>query len=204
MSWLRWVRRGLFALVAFAVLIVGVTAGRVWWEGRQDHHPVSDVIIVLGAAQYNGDPSPVFAARLDHAQQLFKDKVAAHVLTVGGGQPGDRTTEGAAGAAYLRANGLPGAALEPVPTGSNTLDSLRAAAELMKANGWHSAVIVSDSWHALRAGTMAGDLGIDAHVSPVAATAGSTNAGHITHETLGYLYYSLFGTDNAASVPAAR
>ncbi|MDQ1682377.1 MAG: hypothetical protein QOC60_625 [Frankiaceae bacterium] len=197
LRWLRWVARGVAALVVFTLLIVGTTAGRVWWEGRRDARPVSDVILVLGAAQYNGSPSEILAARLDHAALLYKDHVAPRIITVGGGQPGDRTTEGASGAAYLKKHGIPDSALVPVPTGTNTYRSLQAAHDLMKRNGWTSAVIVTDPWHALRARTMANDLGIDAHVSPV--TTGpvvqtrKTELRYITRETAAFLCYSLFG-----------
>ena len=205
--WMRWVARAVAALVVFALLILGTTAGRVWWEARQDSRPVSDVIIVLGAAQYNGSPSEIFASRLDHAAILFKQHVAAHVLTVGGNKAGDRTTEGASGARYLSRHGIPDGALVAVPVGSNTYRSLVAARDVMKKNGWTSAIIVTDPWHALRARTMANDLGIDAHVSPV--TTGpivqtrKIELRYITRETGAFLCYSLFGGDCEKGVAAA-
>ena len=193
----RWVARTVAALVVLTLLIIGTTAGRVWWEARHDARPPSDVIIVLGAAQYNGSPSEILAARLDHAAQLYKQRVAPRILTVGGGQPGDRTTEGASGAAYLQRLGIPASALVPVPSGTNTYRSLRDAHELMKRNGWRSAVIVTDPWHSLRARTMAEDLGIDAHVSPVTfgpiVQTRKTELHYITYETGGFLCYALFG-----------
>jgi uncharacterized SAM-binding protein YcdF (DUF218 family) len=205
-SWLRWVRRALLAAIVFALLVVGTTGARVWWAGRHDSHPVSDVIIVLGAAQFNGEPSEILAARLDHAATLYRERVAAHILTVGGGQPGDRTTEGASGAAYLQRNGVPASALVPVPSGSNTYRSLVAARDVMRAHHWSTAVIVTDPWHALRSGTMAGDLGIAAHVSPVSSgpvvQSRRTELRYITRETFAFLCYSLFG-GGCAPGPAA-
>ena len=115
----------------------------------------------------------------------------------GGNKAGDRTTEGASGAAYLSKHGIPDSALVAVPTGSNTYRSLVAARDVMKKNGWTSAVIVSDPWHALRARTMADDLGIDAHVSPV--TSGPIvqtrriEMRYIARETGAFLCYALFG-----------
>ena len=94
--------------------------------------------MVLGAAQYDGDPSPVFQARLDHAAELYRDGVAPRILTIGGGQTGDRTTEGAAGAAYLAELGIDRSALTAVGTGDDTLASLRAAEVLLTENGWTS------------------------------------------------------------------
>ena len=98
---------------------------------------------------------------------------------------------------YLKRRGIPDSALIPVPTGTNTYRSLVAARDLMKKNGWTSAVIVTDPWHSLRARTMAEDLGIDAHVSPV--TTGpivqtrKTEVRYITYETGAFLCYALFG-----------
>jgi uncharacterized SAM-binding protein YcdF (DUF218 family) len=203
---LRWLRRAVAAVVVFAVLIVGTTAVRVWWEGRHDAHPPSDVIIVLGAAQYNGEPSEILAARLDHAAQLYRENVATRIMTLGGGQPGDRTTEGAAGKVYLERHGIPAGAVIAVPTGSNTYRSLQGAHQVMVDNHWSTAVIVTDPWHALRSRTMAGDLGIDVHVSPVKSgpvvqTRG-TELRYITRETFAFLCYSLFG-DGCEPGPAA-
>lgn len=194
MSWLRWVRRAVTAIVVFAVLIFVATVGRVWWQGTQDDRPRSDVLVVLGAAQYNGKPSPVYRARLDHAAALFKDGVAPRVITVGGNRQGDRTTEGASGAAYLRKNDVPDGAVHAIESGSNTYRSLQDVHALMVANGWRSAVVVTDPWHALRARTMAADLGIDAHVSPVEnGPVADSDARYIAKESVGYLCYAVFG-----------
>src|SRR5699024_11108270 len=120
--------RYLAGFMVLGVLIVaGIAVRTVQVGGRDDRTPV-DAILVLGAAQYNGTPSPVYQARLDHAKELFDAGVARRVVTVGGNQAGDRTTEGAAGKAYLAEQGLPASALTAVPTGDDTLASLRAAA----------------------------------------------------------------------------
>lgn len=198
MSWLVWVRRAVLAVIGFAVLLVGVTGFRVWYEARQDHRPASDAIVVLGTAQYDGRPSDVFAARLDHAARLYQDGVAPRIVVLGGNQPGDRTTEGAAGASYLTEHGIDGEAVIAVEEGSNTLNSLEAAEELFADRGWESAVLVTDPWHALRAGTMARDLGLDAVVSPTRSgpivQSRETQARYIWRETWAHLYYSLFGS----------
>ena len=104
---LRWVRRVVSAVVLLVVLVVGGTAASIWWTARQDDHPTSDVIIVLGAAQFDGEPSSVFKARLQHARALYEQGVAPRVITVGAGAPGDRTTEADAGAAFLTERGRP-------------------------------------------------------------------------------------------------
>jgi uncharacterized SAM-binding protein YcdF (DUF218 family) len=176
------------------------TAGRVWWVARHDSHPPSDAIVVLGASQYDGRPSQVFQHRLDHAMQLWKDGVAPRVVTVGGGRPGDRFTEAAAGARYLRAHGVTD--VLAVPKGSDTLQSLKAVDAAFTQHGWHTAVIVTDPWHCLRSRRMAQDLGIDAHTSPVrsgpAVRTRGTEFRYISRETAAYLYYRLFHRSSEA------
>ena len=108
------------------------TAARVWWFARQDDHRVSDAIVVLGAAQFNGRPSSVFTARLVHARDLYKRKVAPRIITVGGNQAGDRFTEASPGKAWLTQHGVPAARIVAVGTGSDTLTSLRAVEQRMQ------------------------------------------------------------------------
>ena len=181
--------------VVLAVLFVVVgTATSVWWVARQDARPTSDVIIVLGASQFDGRPSSVFKARLQHARALYDAGVAPRVLTLGGGAPGDRTTEGAAGAAFLKARDVRATA---VPEGRNTLDSLKAAEIVMTENGWKTAVLVTDPWHSLRSRTMARDQGIIAETSPTRAGPSvrtrAVQARYIARETVAYLYYRVLG-----------
>ena len=191
---LRVVRRLVAAVVVLALLVVGLTAVSIWWTARQDDRPRSDAIVVLGASQFDGRPSSVFKARLQHARALYEDGVAPRVVTVGGGQPGDRTTEAEAGAAFLEERGVDVVA---VPEGTDTLQSLVAVEELMTERGWSSAVLVTDPWHSLRSRTMARDQGIDAETSPTRAgpsvrTRG-TQVRYIARETAAYLYYRLLG-----------
>jgi uncharacterized SAM-binding protein YcdF (DUF218 family) len=195
----RWARR-LVALAVLGILVVlGGTASSIWWVARQDDRPSSDVIIVLGASQFDGRPSSVFKARLQHARELYEDGVAPRVLTVGGGAPGDRTTEAEAGAAFLKEREVETVA---VPEGRNTLQSLEAATELMAERDWETAVVVTDPWHSLRSRTMARDQGIDAQTSPTRAgpsvrTRG-TQVRYIARETLAYLYYKGLGRSGEA------
>ena len=190
----RWVRR-LVSLVVLAVLLVlGGTAAGVWWTARQDDRPVSDAIVVLGAAQFDGRPSSVFKARLQHARALYEDGVAPRVITVGGGRQGDRTTEAEAGAAFLEERGVETVA---VAEGRNTLQSVEAVEQLMQQEGWETAVIVTDPWHSLRSVRMARDVGIDAQTSPTRAGPSVRTRGtqirYIARETLALLYYEILG-----------
>lgn len=190
----RWVRRLVSLVVLSVLLVLGGTAAAVWWTARQDDRPASDAIVVLGAAQFDGRPSSIFKARLQHARELYEDGVAPRVITVGGGRQGDRTTEAEAGADFLRGRGVDVVA---VPEGRNTLQSLQAVEELMDERGWEGAVVVTDPWHSLRSRTMARDVGITAETSPTRAgpsvrTRG-TQVRYIARETLALLYYKALG-----------
>ncbi len=190
----RTVRRVVGALVLLVLLGVGATAGSIWWTARQDDRTRSDVIVVLGASQANGKPLGVLQARLDHAKALFDAGVAPRVVTVGGGQPNDRFTEGAAGKRYLESHGVTNAV--SVGEGSNTLQSLEALSMKMKAEGWSSAVLVTDPWHSLRSRSMARDLGIDAVTSPTrsgpSVATRSVEVRYVARETAGLIFYELF------------
>jgi uncharacterized SAM-binding protein YcdF (DUF218 family) len=191
----RFVRRLVAAVVVLVLLVVGGTAASIWWVARQDDRPRSDAIVVLGASQFDGRPSSVFEARLEHAKRLDDAGVAPRVVTVGGGAPGDRTTEGAAGARYLESRGVKD--VVAVPEGRDTLQSLRAVDRLFDQRGWTSAVVVTDPWHSLRSRTMARDLGLTAETSPTrsgpSVRTRGTQARYIARETAAYLYYRLLG-----------
>jgi uncharacterized SAM-binding protein YcdF (DUF218 family) len=205
-TWLKWGLRVALTLLVLVIGYVGYVAAHIWYVARQDDHPRSDAIVVLGASQYNGTPSPVFAARLDHAKALYDEHVAPRIITVGGKQPGDAFTEARAGQDYLVAHGVPAAAILPVETGNDTLQSVRAVSATFRARGWHSAVIVTDPWHCLRARTMARDSGIAAETSPEHSgplfSSRWTEIHYIERETVAYIYYSIFGNDSVHSTGA--
>ncbi|MCW2601415.1 MAG: hypothetical protein JWM02_3244 [Frankiales bacterium] len=190
----KTVRRILASIVLALVAVVLGTAGRVWYVARQDSRPRSDTIVVLGASQFDGRPSAVFKARLDHAKQLYDEHVASRIVTVGGGAPGDRFTEAQAGAAYLKTHGV--AAVVAIGVGRDTLQSMKALKGEFAKQGWTSAVLVTDPWHSMRSRRMATDLGITAFTSPVrtgpAVAATGTELRYVGRETAAYLYYRLF------------
>lgn len=195
-SWLamrRWTLRAVLGLIVVAVVVVGGTAFRVWQYGRVDDRNHADVILVLGAAQYNGDPSSVLANRLNQALSLYHQGVADQIVTVGGRQPRDRYTEAQAGDRYLIDRGVPDTNLTEVNSGSDTLTSLRAAAAVFAQHGWHTAVLVSDPWHMFRAKRMALDSGIDAWTSPThsgpAVQTRTVEMEYVVRETAATLYY---------------
>jgi uncharacterized SAM-binding protein YcdF (DUF218 family) len=183
-------------LLSLALLILVLTAGLVWWTARQDDRRVSDAIVVLGAAQFDGRPSSVFTARLVHARDLWREDVSRRIITVGGNREGDRFTEASAGKRWLTQHGVPARRVVTVSTGSDTLSSMSAVHDRMQKRGWSTAVIVTDPWHALRARSMASDQGIDAVMSPTrqgpAVRQRSTQIRYIGRETLAYLYWKVF------------
>lgn len=187
-----------------AVLLVVSTALAIWWTARQDARPSSDAIVVLGSAQYNGVPSSIFEARLEHALALYRDGVAPVVVTVGGKKSGDAFTEAEAGRDYLAKEGVPDDALLAVPHGVDTLESMRDVAGVFDDRGWHTAVLVTDPWHAMRAERMAADAGIDASSSPTrqgpAVQTRTTQFRYILRETAAYLLYRVTG-ESVAGAP---
>ncbi len=181
--------------VVMVLVVIGGTAFRVWQVARDDNRAPADAMLVLGAAQYDGTPSSVFAARLEHARALYTEGVAPKVITVGGKQPGDEFTEAAAGRNYLIKEGVPASAIIPVEEGSDTLLSIKAVAQTMRAQNMHSLILVSDPWHSLRTKTMAEEQGIDARTSPTrqgpAVTTRASQVHGIVRETGALLYYRL-------------
>lgn len=178
------------------ILAAGVAVWRAAHvdEARRVGH--ADIIVVLGAAEYNGRPSPTFEGRLRQAANLFRKGFSGRILVLGGKRPGDRTTEGDAGRSWLVARGLSEADVFAEPEGNNTLESLRAAASFMRQHGLKSAFLVSDPWHNLRIRKMARDLGIRAYVSATwhsAARSEGTRLSGYSRETFAYLYYRVLG-----------
>ena len=183
------------AVVLAAVVVVGGTATSIWWVARGDDRTATDAILVLGASQFDGRPSPVLEARLEQAKKLYDQGVAPVVITVGGGRVGDRTTEAEAGAAYLRERGVDD--VVAVAEGSDTLRSIQAVMKVRGDREWGSLTVVTDPWHSLRSRAMARDVGFEAVTSPTRAgpsvrTRG-TQVRYIARETAAYLYYEIFG-----------
>lgn len=188
---------GLIGVVALTV--IAYSAITVW---RAAHHDgardadSADAIVVLGAAQYDGEPSPVFRGRLDHALLLWEQGRAATVITVGSKQPGDRTTEAEAGRSYLVAQGIPTDATVALPVGRTTFESLEAAAAFLHERGQDTAFLVSDPWHNARVNAMADDLGLEGHASATwtsGAQSEETRGQGYLRETFAYLYYMVAG-----------
>lgn len=190
-----WIFRLFVGALLMAALVVGGTAFRVWQVARIDDRQPADAVIVLGAAQYDGEPSSIFASRLRHAEALYEEGLAPRIVTTGGGRAGDVFTEAEAGRRYLIERGVPAEDVVAVGEGSDTLGSLQAVAARATQDGWHSALVVSDPWHSLRARTMARDSGLDALTSPTRSgpvvQTRETQLRYIVRETAALLYYQL-------------
>lgn len=155
------------ALVAFClgVLVLAQLFGGGWSSHAQEVRCPVDTLLVMGAAQYDGIPSPAFARRLDRALELYRAGCAERVLVTGGKRPGDRFTEGEAGARYLAGRGVPETALLRETKSRSSFENLRFSRPLVAGE---RLLIVTDDLHAYRTGLLARHLGLDAEVAPVA------------------------------------
>ncbi len=170
----RWRRRFLVAALALAfpgllgLLYIGVVRYRVLAEAKHTDVAAADAIVVLGAAQFDGRPSPVLRARLDRALALYREGRAPRIVTTGSNQPGDRFTEGFVGFRYLLEQGVPERDVIVVTTGESTWQELSATAvELRRVGlrGQPRAILVSDGFHALRLRLTAREAGLTPSVA---------------------------------------
>jgi uncharacterized SAM-binding protein YcdF (DUF218 family) len=194
-------RHDLIRLAGAVCLGVALAGGyatyRIWAQGQRDEERPAGAIVVMGAAQYDGRPSRLFAARLDHAVALYFADVAPRLVVTGGKAEGDRTTEAAAGRAFAIERGVPPEDILIEDRSRTTLESIRGVATLLAANDITSAVFVSDRPHMLRVLRMAADEGITAWGSPTRTSpiegdlAGQVDA--TVHELGALAYYFLTG-----------
>jgi uncharacterized SAM-binding protein YcdF (DUF218 family) len=152
--------------VAAVAVFLGITSIRIVRQaGLQEIHP-SDAIVVFGAAQYAGHPSPVFRARLDHAYDLFQRGVAAVVITTGGSGSDPTFSEGGVGHDYLMHRGIPEPRLIAETQGSDTASSAERVAVIMRTNRMRSCVAVSDAYHVFRIRKLLEHEGVKVYVAP--------------------------------------
>lgn len=168
----RWIVRAVVLLAALAALYVLVTFVQVWALSDDDQARPADAIVVLGAAQWDGAPSPVLQQRLDHAADLYEQGYAPLVVVTGGKQEGDRVTQAMAGFTYLRNRGLPEEAILLEVDGTSTYTELAATSRILDDRGLDSALLVSDGYHSARLLAIADEVGLDGAVSPTDRTFG--------------------------------
>ena len=164
---LTWIAVFLVCLAAaFTLARVLAVAGDIRRQSTVDEVRPADVILVLGAAEYRGKPSPVLEARLNHALFLYRQQWAPRILTTGGAGGDPTFTEGEVGRAYLSSHGIPSEAILTETQGSSTVESTVAAAEIMRRLDLKSCIVVSDGYHIYRVKKMLESRGMDVFGSP--------------------------------------
>jgi uncharacterized SAM-binding protein YcdF (DUF218 family) len=193
----NWVLR--FILVLVMLLLGGALAWCRWVYVQiesyadQDQAAPADAIGVLGAAEYDGRPSPVYRARLDHALELYHRGIAPLIITLGG-PGGDQFTEGSVGEDYLISKGVPEQAIIAETESRNTEESARRIAVIARVNGLHRLVVVSDDTHMFRIHAICASEGLDVLTSPRSRPAvddRTLEAERIAHEILSYTFWRL-------------
>ena len=162
-------------IVVLAAWATSATAVIVW--GGRDRARASDAIVVLGAAQYVGRPSPVLRARLDHALDLWQRGLAPRLIFTGGTGAGDTTSEAAVSRNYALKHGVPDTAILMENEGRTTRESLAAVSAIMRERQMRTAILVSDPFHMLRLRILSAQYGVDAYTSPTQTSPISANTG---------------------------
>jgi uncharacterized SAM-binding protein YcdF (DUF218 family) len=190
----RIVAVALVALLAYPVWL----GFQIWDQSLSDENRSVDAIVVLGAAQYDGEPSPIYEARLRHANYLFEEGFSDTVVVTGGKQEGDRFTEAEAGESYLIDRGVPADRILLETEGRTTLESLKAVHAMAPAQGIDTVLLVSDPMHSERIKRIAYDLGFnDAWTSPASYLelnrSRATKFKELVREVASLLAYELTG-----------
>ncbi len=156
----------LLAVVGAVVLFFGINGLRIVRAAAETPTKKADVIAIFGAAEYAGRPSPVYRARLDHGYELFQKGMAPVAITTGGAGQDPDFSEGGVGRDYLLRRGVPEQALIAETQGSDTAQSAARVANIMRANGMHSCIAVSDAYHVFRIGALLEHEGVQVELAP--------------------------------------
>ncbi len=192
--------KGRVLLWTAGTLIAGALAWVLWVDGqiryysRRDEARPADAIAVFGAAEYDGRPSPVLRARLDHALELYRRGLAPMVITLGGGDPADRHSEGGVGHDYLLAHGVPEADIIAETESDNTEQSAERLAVIARANGLRNIVVVSDGTHLFRIHALCEHDGLQVYTSPrpvFRSISRTERLKRLTHEIASYTAWRL-------------
>ena len=192
----KFIRR---LITLFLTIVIAVPGYALFVTWNAAHHPTirsAEVVVVPGAAQLNGAPGDVLLARLQEAKRLYSLGLTPLIITVGSGAPGDRTTEAAAGAYWLRHNGVKRSAIISIPSGRDTRTQTVAYVAEMKKRKLTNVVIATDPYHCNRTITMAEDLGAIASCSPVQEGPNSlknSRLRYLAREAGAYLAYITLG-----------
>lgn len=199
----RVVKLGLL-VVALLGVYFAVTFVQVWQASRRDEAKPAEAILVFGAAQYSGRPSPVLRARLDHAVRLYRRGLADTIVVTGGRQPDDTSgyTEARASAEYLMRRGVPDDDILREVSGRTSWQSLASASGFLKERGITQVILVSDGFHSMRVGIMADELGLTAYTSPATGSpiAGMKEVRYVVKETVAVGVGRVFGFRRMAGI----
>jgi uncharacterized SAM-binding protein YcdF (DUF218 family) len=188
---LKWALIGvvLLAAVAYLAIDIAATAREIRRQSEVDEAHPADIILVLGAAEYRGRPSPVLEARLNHALVLYLKGLAPRILTTGGAGGDPQFTEGEVGRAYLSKHGVPSEAIAVESEGSSTVESTVAASEIMQRMNLKSCIVVSDGYHIYRVKKMLESRGVAVYGSPRPSDAKPAGAAQKENWRERWLYY---------------
>ena len=190
------IRRVIAAILLVVIAVPLYAVGVTWQAANTTLTREGDVIVVLGAAQLNGRPGEVLQARLTEAKRIYGLGLAPHIITVGAGAPGDRTTEAASGKYWLSTHGIKSKNISALEVGRDTWVSTENYVKFMKSKNMKDVIIVTDPFHCRRAMTMANDLGVNASCSPAKTGPNAlANSGkrYLMREAGAYLAYVSLG-----------
>ena len=196
MIFFKIIRRVIAAIALIVIAVPLYAVGVTWQAAKTTLTRNADVIVVLGAAQLNGRPGEVLEARLTEAKRIYELGLAPHIITVGAGAPGDRTTEAASGKYWLTNNGVKSKKVTSLAVGRDTWVETQNYVKFMKLKKMQDVIIVTDPFHCRRAMTMANDLGVVATCSPVKTGPNAlANSGrrYLMRESGAYLAYVSLG-----------
>ncbi|MGH9129910.1 MAG: YdcF family protein [Acidimicrobiales bacterium] len=176
----------LAGVVAVVVVYLAVTVAQVWWTARQNDAPKAQAIVVMGAAEYDGTPSPVLKARLTHALSLWRSNLAPVIVVTGGREEGDRFTEAGVEAIWLEARQVPASAIIEEKRGRDSYESIAAARDSLEPLDRRRLIMVSDPFNEDRIVSMVARLGLVAYPSPTRTSPirGAAVVGYYARETL--------------------
>jgi len=184
----RWIRRGAWAALGVAILGAAIWFAvcfrRVWTQAGRDETRVADCIVVFGAAEYHGKPSPILRRRLERALELYAAHMAPMVITTGGPEWDPNYTEGGVARDYLVDQGVSEQAVIAEMSAANTAESARRVAKIMRANGYRNCLAVSDPEHMYRIKQLMAEQGVETYASPRSAP---IDEGYVGREALAYM-----------------
>jgi uncharacterized SAM-binding protein YcdF (DUF218 family) len=196
---------GIAVLCALVLWVVWVDSQIRYYASHDEARP-ADAIAVFGAAEYDGRPSPVLRARLEHGLLLYQEKLAPLIITLGGGYPTDRHSEGGVGHDFLMAHGVPDSAIIAETESGNTEESVKRLAAIARENGLQNVVVVSDGTHLFRVHALCASMGLNVATSPrpeLRTLPFANRVERIAHEILSYSFWRLKGLAVRPHAPSA-